>query len=120
MSSTVSPKNVRPRKPRSATRRKYVLPESLTIRGASEFACAMRGACRRGTPALDGSGVVEADTAGLQVLAAVASTARAAGKDLRWSAVSPSLLAAAAALGLTECLQLNLVQPTMVMAAGRG
>lgn len=120
MSSTASPKNPRPRKPRSATPRRYVLPESLTIRGASEFACAMRGACRRGTPVLDGSGVVEADTAGLQVLAAVASTAREAGKDLRWSAVSPPLLAAAAALGLLDCLQLNHMQPTMAMAEGRG
>lgn len=120
MPSTASPKSVRPRKPRGATRRKYVLPESLTIRGASEFVCAMRDACGRGTPLLDGSGVVEADTAGLQVLIAVASAARLAGTDLRWSAVSPALLTAAAALGLTDCLQLDLVQPTMAMAAGRG
>lgn len=98
------------RKPRRSVDRPYVLPEVLTIRSARELTAELRVACHTGVPLLDGSRVVEADTAGLQVLAATAVAAQQAGTGLRWLEFSPALQAAAAILGL--CPLLGLLEPS--------
>lgn len=118
MANNTVAKPRRSAKPRRTARRVCVLPESLTIRGSGEFVVALREACNAGVPELDGSAVAEADTAGMQTLAAVAALARQSGGSLAWSGASPALVATAATLGLSDYLGLPAVSAGTDLAPG--
>jgi phospholipid transport system transporter-binding protein len=55
---------------------------------------------------VEGSGVQRVDTAGLQLLVALAKRREAAGQPLRWSGVSPALLQGSTRLGIAALLDL--------------
>lgn len=55
---------------------------------------------------LDGSGVQRVDTAGLQLLVALARRRKVAGQPLSWTGVSPALLQGSTRLGLAALLGL--------------
>lgn len=121
-SRQAKPRQAKPRQAaaRPAENGPCTLPESLTIRTAGDFVGVMRTACASGVPVLDGSAVVEVDTAGLQVLLAAAAVARGAGTGLQWSATSPALLGVVAGFGLGDFLGLATAPQSIPMASGQG
>lgn len=89
-----------------------MLGGSLTLREATDLQQQLLATdAAGGELELDGSGVQRVDTAGLQLLVALARRRHAAGHRLRWSAVSAALLQASARLGLLDILGLGDVQP---------
>ena len=68
---------------------------------------AFSGTSGASTATLDASSIDRIDTAGLQLLVAVAGTIHDLGHSVAWDSPSDSLRAAAADLGLTNPLQLD-------------
>ena len=83
------------------------LRAQLTISEAPAVQRELVDACAGDGPlTLDGAAVERIDTAGLQLLVALAKSAGVAGRTLRWTACSPALAQAAQRLGLARALQL--------------
>jgi anti-anti-sigma regulatory factor len=81
-----------------------ILPESLTdltIENAEDLRQFLVAALERSSePALDFSAVRDCDTAGLQLICSLRKTATERGQQLRITAISPLVQAAAAEIGL--------------------
>ncbi|MBI2382659.1 MAG: STAS domain-containing protein [Gammaproteobacteria bacterium] len=83
------------------------LPAVLSIAGAAALHQALVSCLdKRQLIELDASAVLEADTAGLQLLAAFLRDRRESGRDVRWKNVSEPLVRAAGMLGLQQVLVL--------------
>jgi anti-anti-sigma regulatory factor len=96
---------VRKRRPRVRAR---VLAEDLTIREAVALRESLLEALEAGGPVrLDGRPVAMIDTAGLQLLAALAGDLRLEGRELKWTGVSQALRDAVERMGLTETLGID-------------
>jgi phospholipid transport system transporter-binding protein len=81
------------------------LDASCTLRETADLQFSLVAAT--GDPVVvDGSAVERVDTAGLQLLVALAHRQRQGGRRLEWKAASPELLKCGERLGLTEALGL--------------
>jgi anti-anti-sigma regulatory factor len=82
------------------------LDASCTLRESADLQFSLVAA--GGDPVVvDGSGVERVDTAGLQLLVALARRQRQAGRRLEWKAASPELRKCGERLGLVEALGLS-------------
>lgn len=89
-----------------------VLPETLTIGDLPVLQAHLLGLLKaRRALVLDGLPVTHIDTAGLQLLAVLCRDAAVRGIAVRWCGASRELTAAAALLGLTAVLGLDLPTP---------
>lgn len=85
-----------------------MLEASCTLRDSSDMLFDLVAASVAGGPiVVDGSAVLRIDTAGLQLLAALARDGAAAGRPLAWRAASPELLRCSRRLGLLGALGLE-------------
>lgn len=92
---------------KDSARSTIALDADLRIGAASALRDTLLAALGAGAPVdLDGSGVGQVDTAGLQVLAAFSRDARAAGLAVGWTSASDSLRRGVAVLGLNELIEL--------------
>jgi anti-anti-sigma regulatory factor len=85
-----------------------VLPDRVSIGEAAEIHRILREASGRGGPiAIDGSKVMEIDTAGLQLLTSLWRSGTAGADMCEWRAVSESLIRSARLIGLDGPLRLS-------------
>jgi len=87
--------------------REIQLPRSLDISAVRAVATELQDALAVGELTIDASALDKLDAAGLQLLCAAASAARAAGARLTWKAVPPVLTDGARTLALTASLGLE-------------
>jgi anti-anti-sigma regulatory factor len=96
---------------------RIVLDQRLSIAQVAVLHGSLQEALRAGAPVtVDGSGVVEIDTAGLQLLVSLWLSSRALGIDCAWHGISEALRRTAALIGLTEALHF----PVAESVGGRG
>jgi ABC-type transporter Mla MlaB component len=99
----------------TATPRQLALDASCTLREAAALQASLVAAASDADPlTLDGGAVQRIDTAGLQLLVALARHQAAAGHRLEWQAASSELLRCSDRLGLIDALGL-----TSLAAGGR-
>ncbi len=85
-----------------------MLDASCTLRDSTEMLFNLVAARVRGDAiVVDGGAVLRIDTAGLQLLVALARDEAAAGRPLAWQAASPELLLCSRRLGLLGALGLE-------------
>jgi anti-anti-sigma regulatory factor len=84
-----------------------VLPADFGVRSAAEIQARFVEALDGKVITLDGSRVERADTAGVQLLCALAIAAAQAGLAISWTAVSPALVTVVQLLGLQSIVQLE-------------
>jgi len=83
------------------------LESSCTLRESQAMHAALVTAVDGGEPfRVDGADVVRIDTAGLQLLVALAGQLRIEGRRLEWTGTSAELLAGSRRLGLQDVLDL--------------
>ena len=84
------------------------LPESLVIQNVAEWKEHFLSTLAAGAlPPLDASALKDIDSAGLQLLLAVAVEAGKQGSSLDWTSISPELKDFAKVLGVSEPLNLE-------------
>ena len=82
----------------------FVLPRSLDIAAVTAVAAELERALALGELTVDAGAVVKLDAAGLQLLCALAMTARSLGTKLIWTNVPAVLEAGARTLALMDAL----------------
>ena len=87
---------------------RLVLEEALDVTTAGQLVVRCRElAAGPGAVEVEAGAVERVDTAGLQVLLALAGTLRSQGRELRWGAVSTALIEAARLAGAAGALGMN-------------
>lgn len=86
--------------------REILLPRCLDISVVRTVAAELGDALRLGQLTLDASAIQKVDAAGLQLLCAAMTMARAQGSEIRWKGVPAALLAGAHTLALAASLGL--------------
>jgi anti-anti-sigma regulatory factor len=92
---------------REAAPEAVILPETVGIGDVATLAALLQSSLASGALALDGRGVEQIDTAGLQLLLSTARTAADRGVAFRWAGSSTALRASAARLGVAAHLRLE-------------